>query len=87
MSPDIAMVALAGATGELLGCLDFWLPMARSELSKSSLTDFHYCTINKTCILRREWCSAVRHVDAIQRIGGCVKKTGECFQVSFCSGR
>lgn len=54
VSPDIAMVALAGATGLLLGWIDFWLPMARSELSNSSLTDFHYCTINDTYILRRD---------------------------------
>lgn len=40
MSPDIAMVALAGATGELLGWVDFWLPMARSELSNRSLNRF-----------------------------------------------
>lgn len=50
----LTMVALAGATGELLGQMDFWLPMARSELYNSSLTDFHYCTINGTYILRRD---------------------------------
>lgn len=46
MPPGTAMVALAGATGEPLGWLDFWLPM----LDLNS----HYGTINETYILRRD---------------------------------
>jgi len=81
-SPDIAMVALAGATGELLGWMDFWLSMARSALANRFSLLYHKRNIR----IEKGWCSAAHHMDTVQRIGGCVENTGECLQVDFFGG-
>lgn len=78
VSPDTAMVALVGATGELLGWLNFWLPMARSEF----LLLYRKWNIH----MEKSWCSAIHHMDAIWRISGCVENMGKCLQVNFFSG-
>lgn len=51
--------------------------MAGPELPNSSLTDSRYFTINEIRML----CSALRHMDAVWRLGG-----RECLQVHFFSG-
>lgn len=47
--------------------MDLWLSMAGPELPNSSLTDFHYCTMNEIHLL----CSALCHVGAVWRAAGC----------------